>query len=173
MALWSSLRDPKRVRDVLAETSGNLYTSNSLSRIGEAFAALIGSGTGIRDAFNDNKVSNTTDEEHERSSVLTGAAYKVFTQIYDKLKSEKARSQGADSGRRYYGTPGSYPITSGESDDWKTFAGNAADKASTAVAINPVCIQFTRRALMPTLCLTDGARGGYADLRLTTCQNRS
>lgn len=89
MALWSSLRDPKRVRDVLAETSGNLYMSNSLSRIGEAFAALIGSGTGIRDAFNDNKVSNTTDEEHERSSVLTGAAYKVFTQIYDKLKSEK------------------------------------------------------------------------------------
>ena len=89
MAIWSSLRDPKRVRDVLAESSGNLYTSNSLSRIGEAFAVLVGSGTGIRDAFNDNKVSNTTDEEHERSSVLTGAAYTVFTQIYDKLKSEK------------------------------------------------------------------------------------
>ena len=89
MALWSSLRDPKRVRDVLAETSGNLYTSNSLSRIGEAFAALVGIGTGIRDAFNDNKVSNTSDEEHDRSTVLTGAAYKVFTQIYDKLKSEK------------------------------------------------------------------------------------
>ena len=74
---------------MLAESSGNLYTSNSLSRIGEAFAALIGSGTGIRDAFNDNKVSTTTDEEHERSSVLTGAVYKVFTQIYDRLKSEK------------------------------------------------------------------------------------
>src|SRR6185503_14226392 len=89
MAMWSSLRDPKHVHDVLAESSGNLYTSNSLSRIGEAFAALVGSGTGIRDAFNDNKVSTTTDQEHERSTVLTGAAYKVFTQIYDKLKSEK------------------------------------------------------------------------------------
>jgi hypothetical protein len=73
----------------LAETSGNLYTSNSLSRIGEAFAALIGTGTGIRDAFNDNKVSTTSDEEHDRSTVLTGATYKVFTQIYDILKSEK------------------------------------------------------------------------------------
>ena len=88
IALWSSLRDANRVRDVLAETSGNLYTSNSLSRIGEAFAALVGIGTGIRDAFNDNKVSNTSDEEHDRSTVLTGAAYKVFTQIYDKLKGE-------------------------------------------------------------------------------------
>jgi hypothetical protein len=89
IALWSSLRDPNRVRDVLAETSGNLYTSNSLTRIGEAFAALVGIGTGIRDAFNDNKVSTTSDEEHDRSTVLTGAAYTVFTQIYDKLKSEK------------------------------------------------------------------------------------
>ena len=88
IAMWSSLRDPKRVRDLLDETSGNLYTSNSLSRIGEAFAALVGSGTGIRDSFNDDKVSTTTDEQHDRSSVLTGAAYTVFTQIYDKLKSE-------------------------------------------------------------------------------------
>jgi len=89
MAIWSSLRDPKHVRDVLAETSGNPYTSNSLSRIGEAFAVLVGTGTGIRDAFNDNKVSNTTDEEHDRSSVLTGAVYKVFAQICDSLKSGK------------------------------------------------------------------------------------
>jgi hypothetical protein len=89
MAIWSSLRNPKRVSDVLAESSGNLNTSNSLSRIGEAFAVLVGSGTGIRDAFNDNKVSTTTDEEHDRSTVLTGAVYTVFTQIYDKLKSEK------------------------------------------------------------------------------------
>ena len=89
MAMWSSLRDPKHVHDLLAESSGNLYTSNSLSRIGEAFAALVGSGTGIRDAFNDKKVSTTSNEAHERSTVLTGAAYKVFTQIYDKLKSEK------------------------------------------------------------------------------------
>ncbi len=88
MAMWSSLRDPKRVRDVLDETSGNLYTSNSLSRIAEAFAALVGSGTGVRDSFNDDKVSTTTDEEHDRSGVLTGAAYTVFTQVYDKLKSE-------------------------------------------------------------------------------------
>ena len=89
MAMWASLRNPQRVRDVIAETSGNLYTSNSLSRLCEAFAALVGSGTGVRDAFNDTKVSTTTDEFHDRSQVLTGAVYKVFTQIYERLKSEK------------------------------------------------------------------------------------
>lgn len=86
-AMWTSLRDPRRVRAVLAETNGNLNTSNSLTRFCEAFAALIGKGTGIREAFNDKKVSDTEDEVHDRSEVLTGAVYKVFTLIYDDLKS--------------------------------------------------------------------------------------
>ena len=90
MAAWASLRDPQRVRGVLAETNGNLYTSNSLTREGEAFAALVGRGTGVRDAFNDLKISDTTTEIHDRSQVLTGAAYKIFTLIYDELK----RGQG-------------------------------------------------------------------------------
>lgn len=89
-AMWTSLRDPQRVRGVLAETSGNLSTSNSLTRSGEAFAALVGRGTGVRDAFNDLKISDTTTEIHDRSQVLTGAAYKIFTLIYDELK----RGQG-------------------------------------------------------------------------------
>jgi hypothetical protein len=85
--MWASLRDPRRVRAVLAETAGNLYTSNSLTRFVEAFAALVGVGTGIRDAFHDLKISDTSDEVHDRSQVLTGAAYKVFTLIHDDLKS--------------------------------------------------------------------------------------
>ncbi|HJQ27360.1 MAG TPA: hypothetical protein VKA60_25970 [Blastocatellia bacterium] len=86
-AMWTSLRDPRRVRAVLAETNGNLYSSNSLTRFAEAFAALTGQGTGSRDAFNDKKVSDTDPEVHDRSEVLTGAVYKVFTLIYDDLKS--------------------------------------------------------------------------------------
>jgi len=87
--MWASLRDPQRVRNVLTETSGNLYTSNSLTRMAEAFASIVGRGTGIRDAFNDKKISDTTNEVHDRSEVLTGAVYKVFTLIYDGLKSQE------------------------------------------------------------------------------------
>lgn len=93
--MWASLRDPRRVRAVLAETSGNLYTSNSLTRLCEAFAALSGHGTGIRDAFHNKKISDTTDETHDRSEVLTGAAYKVFTLIYDELKNGRGNEQSA------------------------------------------------------------------------------
>jgi hypothetical protein len=39
-AMWASLRDPQRVRTVLAETSSDLHSSNSLTRTGEAFATL-------------------------------------------------------------------------------------------------------------------------------------
>ena len=94
-AMWASLRDPRRVRAVLAETSGNLYTSNSLTRFIEALAALTGRGTGLRDAFNDLKVSDTTTEVHDRSRVFTGAAYKIFTLIYEGLKNGQGLGEQA------------------------------------------------------------------------------
>jgi hypothetical protein len=87
-AMWASLWNQDRAHQLVAETNGDLNRSNSLSRMCEAFAALIGSGTGIRDAFNDKKVSDTTEEEHDRSEVFTGAAYKIFLTIYDELNRE-------------------------------------------------------------------------------------
>lgn len=86
MAMWASLRQPERVSRLLAETTGNFNQSNSLSSLVEAFAVLINEGTGIRDAFHDKKVSDTDEEIHARSEVLTGATYKLFLTIYDGLR---------------------------------------------------------------------------------------
>ena len=86
MAMWASLRSPERVARLLAETHGDFNQSNSLSRFVEAFAALLGQGTGVRDSFNDKKVSDTTDEVHDRSEVLTGAVYKVFISVFEDLR---------------------------------------------------------------------------------------
>ena len=91
VAMWASLRSRERVSRLLAETNGDLNRSNSLTHICEAFAALIGSGTGIREAFNDKKISDTTEEVHNRSEALTGAAYKLFLTVYSRLKSERGR----------------------------------------------------------------------------------
>jgi hypothetical protein len=88
-SMWSWLRDRDRVSRLLTETGGDLNQSNALTRLVEAFAALIGKGTGVRDAFHDKKVSDTEEEVHARSEVLTGAAYKLFLTIYSRLKSEK------------------------------------------------------------------------------------
>jgi hypothetical protein len=84
--MWASLRDPDRARALLKEVNGSLSQSNSLTRIGEVLASLIGEGTGIRDAFHDKTVSTTTPEVHDRSEVLTGAAYSIFTGIFNDLK---------------------------------------------------------------------------------------
>ncbi len=88
-AMWASLRNRERVFRLLAETNGDLNQSNALTSLGEAFAALTGKGTGVRDAFNDLKVSDTTEQIHDRSRVLTGAAYKLFLTVYSRLRNEQ------------------------------------------------------------------------------------
>jgi hypothetical protein len=87
--MWASLRNRNRVPRLLAETNGDLNKSNAITRLGEAFAALTRVGTGVRDAFNDLKVSDTSEEIHDRSEVFTGAAYKFFLNVYDRLKNEQ------------------------------------------------------------------------------------
>ncbi len=86
--MWASLRDTERVRQLLDETHGDLNHPNALTSLVEAFAALVGEGTGMREAFNDKKISDTSEEAHDRSEVFTGAAYKIFLKIYDELKPE-------------------------------------------------------------------------------------
>jgi hypothetical protein len=88
-AMWTSLRDRGRLLKLLADTNGNLDQSNNLTQLCEAYSVLVGTPGGIRDAYNDNKVSNTSDEIHDRSTVLTGAAYRIFLRVYSTLKSEE------------------------------------------------------------------------------------
>jgi hypothetical protein len=80
--MWSSLEDPGRARALLQEVDGNLYRANSLTRFGEFFASLFGEGTAARNAFHNKTVSTTDDEVHDRSEVLTGAAYKIFYRVF-------------------------------------------------------------------------------------------
>ena len=92
-AMWTSLQNRERVQSLLIETNGNLHQPNSLTRMVEAFAAVTGEGTSIRDAFHDKKVSDTDEEIHNRSEVLTGAAYKIFLKVYEGLKTELGNEQ--------------------------------------------------------------------------------
>jgi hypothetical protein len=84
IAMWAALRDPSRVESLLA-TTPDFSQSNPLSALGEAFAALVGEGTGLRDAVHDKKVSDTSEETHDRSEVFTGAAYRLFLKVLGGL----------------------------------------------------------------------------------------
>lgn len=82
LAMWSQLQDPDRVKQILKETRGDLHQQSALTAIGESFAYLVGEGTGIREAFHNKTISTTSDQFHDRSEVLTGAAYKIFHRIH-------------------------------------------------------------------------------------------
>ena len=89
LEMWASLRDPRRTRYLLASTNGNLNQSNAITSLGEVLGDLIGDPTtSLRDAFHNRKASDTTEEVHDRSEVLTGAAYKLFLLVYGQLRNE-------------------------------------------------------------------------------------
>jgi hypothetical protein len=82
--MWASLRDLDRARSLLTDTKGDLTASNKLSRFVEAFGVLVGDNVPLRDAVNDKKVSDTDDEVHDRSEVLTGAVYRFFVSVFGR-----------------------------------------------------------------------------------------
>jgi hypothetical protein len=84
MAMWAALRDPSRAESLLA-TTPDFSQSNPLSALVEAFAALVFEGTGMRDAVHDKKVSDTSEEIHDRSEVFTGAVYQLFLKVLEGL----------------------------------------------------------------------------------------
>jgi hypothetical protein len=92
-AMWTSLRDKDRARSLLQEVGGNLVQSNSLTRMAEAFAKVVGEGTAMRDAFHEKKVSDTSEEVHNRSEVLTGASYNLFLNVYNRLKNQPGMTE--------------------------------------------------------------------------------
>lgn len=104
MSMWTSLRDAGRVEKLLQRTNGNLAQSNDLSRFGEAEAALTGIGDSARDAINNKTVSTTTDEVHDRSTVLTGAMYNLFLFVYSEYSEKHGQARGLREASDVMGT---------------------------------------------------------------------
>ena len=103
-AMWTSLLDAGRVRRLVAETNGDPSRSSSLNRIIEAQGALLGDGLPMRDALHDKTVSETSPEVHDRSEVLTGAAYRLFLTVYGGLRREFGAAQALAKAGRVLGT---------------------------------------------------------------------
>jgi hypothetical protein len=65
------------VDHVLANSKGNLFTVNELSRLGE-----LANGREIRRAFNALKISDVDNEPHNLSQPLTGAIFDIFVDAF-------------------------------------------------------------------------------------------
>lgn len=77
VAIVASLHFDAVVTHLLEESSGNLFTANELSRVGELSASRQ-----IRSAFNAEKLSTVDREPHNLSQPLTGAVFDIFVECF-------------------------------------------------------------------------------------------
>jgi len=85
VAIMSSLHFDLMVDRLLANTFGNLFSRNELSRLGE-----LSNSRQIRIAFNDKKMSDIVgiSEEHALSVPLTGAIFDIMVEVFQVLLRE-------------------------------------------------------------------------------------
>jgi hypothetical protein len=77
VAIVSSLHFHKVVDHLLQHSSGNLFSPNELSRVGE-----LSESRQIRNAFNYDRLGSVTREPHDLSKPLTGAIFDVFVEVF-------------------------------------------------------------------------------------------
>ena len=99
VAIVSAIHSHQVVDHLLQKSSGNLFTINELTRVGE-----LSDSRQIRNAFNWERMSTVTPESHDLSKPLTGAIFDIFVEVFqDKLVSAGLISE--DLARRSYHAP--------------------------------------------------------------------
>lgn len=80
VAIVACLHFDKVVTELLGNSSGNLFTVNEVSRVGE-----LSKSRQIRKAFNYERMSTVSNEEHDLSEPLTGAIFDIFVEVFQKI----------------------------------------------------------------------------------------
>lgn len=79
-----------QVESAIAQTKANLHNRNFLAALAEQFGSALGFPQGLRNADNDLKLSQVSNEVHAISQVFTGALYDVLADIFTYEKSRQA-----------------------------------------------------------------------------------
>jgi hypothetical protein len=78
---------------LIAMTKADLHQKNFLAALAEQFGAALGRPTGLRNADNDLKLSQVSNEVHEISQVFTGAIYDILADIFrfERIRQSKTK----------------------------------------------------------------------------------
>lgn len=79
------------VEYIIAETKADLHRRNILSALAEQFGNAIGFPEGLRNADNDLKLSEVSNEVHEISQVFTGAIFDILADIFTANREPRLR----------------------------------------------------------------------------------
>lgn len=82
-AIFLALTQFDQVETFVALTRANLHAKNFLAALAEQFGAALGRPSGLRNADNDLKLSQVSNEVHALSQVFTGAIYDILADIYN------------------------------------------------------------------------------------------
>lgn len=143
------------VDHILANSKGNLFSQNELSRMGE-----LKSGESIRTAFNDLKMSDVGDEPHDRSEPLAGGVFDVFVEVFQKelvsrslitqqLADRSNHDRVIDEAEAQAIAAGYATAYAGHEDDFKAALQTARDYlgrllAKTWFALNPNSLTYSK-----------------------------
>ena len=81
-AIFLALSQLDQVEAVIAQTKANLHDKTFLADLAEQFGSVLGRPNGLRNADNDLKLSQVSNEVHDLSQVFTGGIYDVLADMF-------------------------------------------------------------------------------------------
>jgi hypothetical protein len=95
-AIFLALSDLDQVETFIGMTKGDLHDHNFLAALAEEFGAALGRPMGLRNADNDLRLSEVSNQVHDISQVFTGAIYDILADIFcfDYRRESRSKSPG-------------------------------------------------------------------------------
>lgn len=81
-AIFVALSHPELADSLIAMTRADLHAKNFLTALAERPGTALGRPSGLRNADNDLKLSQVSNEVHQLSQIFTGAMYEILADIY-------------------------------------------------------------------------------------------
>ena len=84
--IFTMLAQMDQCEAIIAESKADLHAKTFFSAVAEQFGEALGRTTGLRNADNDLRMSQVSNQVHELSQVFTGAVYDILADIFDDYK---------------------------------------------------------------------------------------
>ena len=82
-AILTMLAQLDQCEAIIAESKGDLHSKTFFPAVAEQFGEALGRTMGLRNADNDLKLSEVSNQVHEISQVFTGAVYDILADIFE------------------------------------------------------------------------------------------
>lgn len=94
-SIFLALSQLDQVEALIAHTKANLHAKNFLSDVAEQFGLALGRPNGLRNADNNLKLSEVSNEVHAISQVFTGGVYDIMADIFNIERNSAKKDDAA------------------------------------------------------------------------------